>query len=87
MEKQTEDIIIEVADYIESLPDGIRISTFQILEQIYHDDAFFLDELQIHAGVFDEIMRRGHIVLDMSEYEGKLAGLPQHLPFTVRRND
>ena len=45
----------------------------------------FIDAFEIHFDIFDEIDKRGKVILDMSEHEGKVEGLPQNLDFIVRR--
>ena len=82
---QTRDVIVKVADYIESLPDGNRTTTNRILKQLFDKDAFEMDAFIIHGEVFDEIEKRGRVILDMSEHFGMLQGLPENLDYVIRR--
>lgn len=78
----TKDIVTKVADYIESLPEGSRTTTLRVLKKLYGE---VIDSFELHFDIFDEIDNRGNVILDMSEHEDKVEGLPQNLDFIVRK--
>lgn len=84
MKNSTKNIVMNAANYIESLPEGNRTTTYRVLKQLYGEEKF-IDAFEIHFDIFDEIDKRGNVILDMSEHEGKVEGLPQNLDFIVRR--
>ena len=82
MKNSTKDIVTKVADYIESLPEGSRTTTSRVLKKLYGE---VIDSFELHFDIFDEIDNRGNVILDMSEHEDKVEGLPQNLDFIVRK--
>lgn len=85
MKKVIKETVINAADYIEALETGTRISTFQVLLNLYGEETHDLDCFELHFEIFDEINERGKDELDMSEHDGKLEGLPQYLAYVIRR--
>lgn len=44
-------------------PDGNRTTTNRILKQLFDKDAFEMDAFIIHGEVFDEIEKRGRVIV------------------------
>lgn len=84
MKNNTKDIVVNAVDYIESLPEGSRTTTYRVLKQLYGEEEFF-DAFELYFDIFDEIDNRGNVILDMSEHEDKVEGLPQNLDVIVRK--
>lgn len=78
------DIIKEVVDYIESLPEGTRTTTIRIVNELFPDISP-IDAFDLHFDIADEINRRKNVTLDMSEYEDSDVGLPYNIPFIVKK--
>ena len=86
MDYKTKDVVTKVADYIEALPEGSRTTTYRILVKLYGEEAALkMDDFMLHFEIYDEIERRGNVIMDGSEHEGKVEGLPQNLDFILRR--
>ena len=89
-EMAKEEINSIVEDLVEELrdcSDGTRISTALLLRQAGHEEDFNpFDLISIHNGMFEEAAI-SNIVLDMSEHEGKVEGLPFNLDYIVHNKD
>ena len=85
-----EEIIPIVEDLVEELresPDGIRITTSQLLRQAGHEEDFDpIDLIATHDALF-EAAKANKMTLDMSEHENKVEGLPYNLPYVVHDKD
>lgn len=72
-------------DELREMPDGTRITSAQLLRKYGYDLKEF-DEwglFDFHYAL-DRVARANHIILDMSEHEGKVEGLLYNLDFVVQ---
>ena len=80
-------IVEDLVEELRESQDGIRITTAQLLMQAGHEEDFdSIDLIEIHNELF-EAAKANDIILDMSEHDYKVEGLPYNLPYVVHNND
>lgn len=91
------DIANGVVQYLETLPDGMEISTSEAIEQVYGGEYLPGGDYRIGATIlgFNELSTIGALIrrvsarkgisLDCAYDENAPTGLPFNIPFTVHR--
>lgn len=80
-------IVEDLVEELRESPDGTRITTSQLLRQAGHEEDFDpIDLITIHDELF-ESAKANKMILDMSEHDNKVEGLPYNLSYVVHNND
>ncbi len=75
----------DLVEELRELPDGTAVTSGLLLKRIGYDPKDMNDEelFDYHNALF-RAAKANHMILDMSEHENKLEGLPWNLDFVVR---
>lgn len=85
--EELKSIVEDLVEELRECSDGIRISTALLLRQAGHEEDFNpIDLISIHNEMFEEAAIN-NIILDMSEHEGMVEGLPFNLEYVVHNKD
>lgn len=80
-------VVEDLVEELRECPDGTRITTALLLKQAGHEEEFdMIDLISIHNELF-EVAKANNIILNMSEHEGKVEGLPFNLDYDVHNKD
>ena len=73
----------ELVESIREMSDGTKTTTYLLLQGIIGNVPFTpLDVIRIHDEMF-RLAKESGIILDMSEHDEKIEGLPYNLYYTV----
>lgn len=88
LKDELENLVSLMIDDLYTFEDGTSITTLQLIQKVdYEPDEFSENELhEIHGMLFQKAEEVG-IVLDMSQHEYKLEGLPYNLDFIVHNKN
>ena len=78
-------IVSKAVEYLESMPDGSRTTTYFVLNDIGYGDIHDMEIFDLHFLIYDALEKSGKAEIDMSEHMGKVEGLPQYLDYIVRK--
>ncbi len=86
--KELQKIADTLAEKLDTMPDGLEISSAQLLMDNGYDikDFEMMDLFEYHNCLFSAAKKK-HIVLDMSKHDGLIEGLPFNLDFVVRHRE
>ena len=80
-----EAIVARAVEYLESMPDGSRTTTYFVLKDIGYGDIDDMDIFDLHFLIYDALTKSGKSIMDMSEHMDRVEGLPQYLDYIVRK--
>ena len=79
-------IVKKAIEIIEGYENGASDTTAKFVHRI--NPAVEESELfDYHIAIYDEIEKRGNVMLDYSAHDGLIEGLPYNLDFIVHRKD
>ncbi len=83
--KEIRDIAREMAEELRFLPDGMEITSAQLLERFcYRTEEWLEEDLFRYHEELIKAARAKHIMLDMSKHDHSFEGLPWNFEFIVR---
>lgn len=80
-----EEIVAKAVEYLESMPDGSRTTTYFVLKDIGYGDIDDMDIFDLHFLIYDALTKSGKSIMDMSEHMERVEGLPQYFDYIVRK--
>ena len=80
------DIVKKAVEYLHTLENGARITTFQLLEHIGQNDLTTGDLLALDSAIKKAARDSGLIMRDFGDGDMDV-GLPFDIPFTVKRKN
>ena len=79
-------IVSKAVEYLESMPNGSRTTTYFVLKDIGYGNIDDMEIFDLHFLIYDALTKSGKSIMDMSEHMDRVEGLPQYFDYVVRKN-
>lgn len=94
--EQIQAIALEILDYLETLEEGVEISTGEVIRRLYEgwtdrhvyvikgDEYEDYELIRIHNAVKRNASKKG-LKLDSSKYDDQIIGMPHNVGYVIKR--